>query len=129
MAVGFGGAVKLTGESEYRKALKRKGILKMQNMDDFIESLLEEKGITDIDDDVKAELKEDMKKRLIGQINQAAAMELSEEKAAELASMVELPYFTSEKMVEFMQESGVDLSEVTRDCMIKFRNFYLGMEG
>jgi len=98
----------------------------MQNLDDFIETLLNEKGITDVDPETKTELKEEMKGRLIDQINQAAIMELSEEKAAELASKVDDPEFTNEKMTEFMQNSGVDLTAVVANTMLQFRSFYLG---
>lgn len=98
----------------------------MQNIDEFLESLLNDKGITDIEPDIREELKADMKTRLLDQINQAAIMELSEEKAKELAELVDDPNFTNEKMTEFMQDSGVNLTEVTLDTMLKFRSFYLG---
>lgn len=98
----------------------------MQNIDDFIENLLTEKGITDIEPDIKADLKNDMKKRLLDQIDKAAVMQLSEEKAAELTKLVGDPDFTNEKMTEFMQKSSVNLTEVALDTMLKFRNFYLG---
>lgn len=98
----------------------------MQNIDDFLESLLNDKGITDVDPEIRAELKEDMKTRLMDQINRAAIMELSEEKAAELAGLVDDPEFNDEKMAKFMQESGVNLTEVALDTMLKFRGFYLG---
>lgn len=98
----------------------------MQNIDDFIESLLQDKGITDVDPEVEAELKEEMKTRLLDQINRAAIMQLSEEKAAELAELIKDPEFNNEKMTAFMQESGVNLTEVVLDTMLKFRSFYLG---
>ena len=98
----------------------------MQNIDDFLESLLNDKGITDVDPEIRAELKEDMKTRLMDQINRAAIMELSEEKAAELADLVDDPEFNDEKMANFMQESGVNLTEAALDTMLKFRGFYLG---
>ena len=98
----------------------------MQSVDDFIESLLNERGITEIEPDIKAELKEDMKKRLMDQIDKAAIMQLSEEKAAELAEKINDPDFTNEKMTEFMQNSGVNLTEVALDTRLRFRNFYLG---
>lgn len=98
----------------------------MQNIDDFIESLLNDKGITDVDPEIRTELKEDMKKRLMDQINKAAIMKLSEEKATELAELVDDPNFTDEKMTKFMQDSGVNLTEVALDTMLKFRSFYLG---
>lgn len=98
----------------------------MQNVDDFIESLLTEKGITDLEPEVKSELKKEMNARLMDQINQAAIMQLSEEKADELAKLIDEPDFTEEKMAKFMQDSGVNLTEVALDTMLKFRNFYLG---
>jgi flagellar biosynthesis regulator FlaF len=98
----------------------------MQSVDEFIESLLTDKGITDIEPDIKEELKTDMKKRLLDQINRAAVMQLSEEKADELAKLVEDPNFTNEEMTKFMQDSGVNLTEVALDTMLKFRSFYLG---
>ena len=100
----------------------------MQNIDEFIESLLNDKGITDVDPEVREDLKADMKSRLEDQINRAAIAALSEEKAAELAKLVDDPDFTNEKMTKFMQDSGVNLTEVALDTMLKFRSFYLGTE-
>ena len=100
----------------------------MQNIDEFIESLLNDKGVTDVDPEIREELKADMKKRLEDQINRAAIETLSEEKAAELAKLIDEPDFTNEKMTEFMQNSGVNLTEVALETMLKFRSFYLGTE-
>lgn len=97
----------------------------MQNIDDFIESLLVDKGI-DVEPDIKEELKKEMKDRLLKEINEAAVMALSEEKADELAKLVDDPEFTDEKLTEFIQNSGVDLTQITIDTALKFRNFYLG---
>ena len=99
----------------------------MQSVDDFIETLLNEKGITEVEPEIRAELKEDMKARLMDQINRAALMKLSEEKATELAGMVDNPDFNDEKMAEFMKNSGVNLTEVALDTMLQFRNFYLDL--
>ena len=100
----------------------------MQSVDEFIDQLLIDKGITDIEPDVKEELKSDMKQRLLDQINRAAIMELSEEKAAELAAKVDDPNFSNEDMTKFMQESGVNLAEVSLNTMLEFRNLYLAPE-
>ena len=51
---------------------------------------------------------------------------LLEEKAAELADLVDSTDFTDEKMTEFMQNAGVNLEEVTLETMLQFRSFYLG---
>ena len=97
----------------------------MQSVDDFINTLLDEKGISDVEPEIREELKEDMKARLMEQINRAAIMQLPEDKATELAEKVDDPEFNDEKMAEFMKESGVDLAGVTLDTMLQFRNFYL----
>lgn len=98
----------------------------MQEIDNFIDTILKEKGITGLEPDVESDLKAEMKERLLDQINKAAVMELSEEKAAELAELADKPDFTNEKMTEFMQNSGVNLTNVVAGTMIKFRSFYLG---
>ena len=100
--------------------------MEMQSIDEFIESILNDKGITDVEPDVRNELKAEMQQRLTDQINKAAIMQLSEEKAAELAEKVNDPNFTDEQMTEFMQNSGINLAEVALDTMLKFRSFYLG---
>ena len=97
----------------------------MQNIDEFIEQLLIDKGITDVEPEIREELISEMKERLTDQINKAAIMQLSEEKATELAEKVNNPDFTNEQMTEFMQNSGVNLTEVALDTMLQFRNFYL----
>ena len=102
--------------------------MQMQSIDDFVESILKDKGITDVDPEVKADLMEEMKTRLMDQINKAAIMQLSEEKAAELAEKIKDPEFTDEKLTEFMQNSGVNLTQVALDTMLKFRGFYVGTE-
>lgn len=99
----------------------------MQNVDDFIEKLLVEKGVTDIEPDTREELKQDMKRRLLEQINRNAILELPEDKATELAKKVEDPNFTDEQMADFLVKSGVNLTEVALDTMLKFRSFYLGV--
>lgn len=98
----------------------------MQSIDDFVEGLLQEKGIVNIEPSVKEELKEEMKAQLEEQINKAAVYGLSEEKAEELANLVDDPNFTKEQMTEFIRNSGVDLDKITAEIMSKFRGFYLG---
>lgn len=103
--------------------------MEMQSIDDFIESILKEKGITNLEPEVKTELKKDMSERLMDQINKAAIMQLNEEKTAELNKLIDDPNFTTEQMTEFMQNSGVNLTQVTLETMLKFRGLYLGTEG
>lgn len=101
----------------------------MQSVDEFIEQLLIDKGITDLDPEVKEELTKDMKERLLNQIDQDAIMQLSEEKATELASKIDDPSFDQAAMSEFMKNSGVNLTESAAETMLRFRNFYLTSAG
>ena len=100
--------------------------MEIQSVDEFITQLLIDKGITDLDPEVEKDVKAEMKTRLEDQINKAAVMQLSEEKAEELAKLVDNPDFNNEKLTEFMQNSGVNLAQVALDTMLQFRSFYLG---
>ena len=56
----------------------------MEQLDEFVDNLLKEKGITGLDPEVEKTLKEEMRTRLNEQINRSAIEQLSEDKAAEL---------------------------------------------
>ena len=98
----------------------------MENVEDFIDQLIDEKGYSDLDDDVRQELKTDMIQRLMDQIDQAAINALPEDKAIELADKLDDESFDDEKVAEFMQNSGVDLQQVALETMLQFRMLYLG---
>ena len=98
----------------------------MEEIDVFIDQILTEKGVVDLKPEIEKEVKADMKKRLLEQIDKAAVMQLSEEQAAELADKVSSPDFTNEDAVEFMKNSGVNLTQVAFDTMLRFRGLYLG---
>ena len=100
----------------------------MQSVDDFIEQLITEKGITGLEPEVMSELKKDMKERLLDQIDHAAIMQLSDEKADELVAKLDDPNFTNDDMADFMEKSGVDLTQVALETMLQFRNLYLNSE-
>lgn len=100
----------------------------MQDIDGFIKSLLDEKGITDTDSATRSALEQDMRSTLISQINEAIIIELSDEEAAKLASMAKNPEVTNRELEDFIEQSGINLTGVTLDVMTRFRNAYLGME-
>ena len=100
----------------------------MQKLDEFLEGLLKKKGLSDIDPEIKKEQIADMKNQLETQLNRVAIQSLSEEKAAELAKMVDKPDFTTEKLTKFMQKSGVDFDQIAQKTMQQFKKLYLGEE-
>ena len=102
--------------------------MEIQNIEKFISQLLVENGIINLEPDIEADIKEEMEAIFIDQIVQVATARLSEEKAAELAQKLEDPEFTKEKLIDFLQKSGIDLTEIMLETMIKYRNLYLGKE-
>ncbi len=100
----------------------------MESLDEFIEQLLIDKGITSQDPETKAELIKELRTMLLDQINKAAIMQLSEEQADELTQKLDDPEFTDEKMAEYMEQSGVDLTSVAIETMVRFRQYFLETE-
>jgi len=96
----------------------------MQNLDDFMESLLQEKGIT-VDGEVREQLKADMVQRLMTQIDRATLNRLSEEQATELNDKLDDPNFTNEMAADYIKECGIDQQEIALETMVQFRALYL----
>lgn len=97
----------------------------MEGLDQYLEQLIKDKGLTGLDARVKEEMKGQMAKTLMDQIDRAAIDALSEEKAIELAEKMDDPNFTNEDAGKFIQEAGVDLQQVATAVMVQFRQFYL----
>ena len=99
----------------------------MQNLDTFMDGLLEASGTSkDIPAELKQQMKDEMTRTLLNQIDRAAIDQLTEEQAAELSKKVDDPNFTPEMMTKFIEDCGVDYGQVTLDTMVQFRRFYLG---
>ena len=97
----------------------------MESIDQFVEQLIEQKGLKGLDDETRAGVKAELTQRLMEQIDRAAIEALPEEKAVELAKLADDPSFTNEQMMEFVRNSGVDLAQVALNTMVQFRDFYL----
>ena len=97
----------------------------MQNLDDFMESLLQEKGIK-VEGEIRDQLKQDMTDRLIKQIDRETLNRLNEEQATELNTKLDDPNFGSDQAADFIKNCGIDTQEVALETMILFRAFYLG---
>jgi hypothetical protein len=97
----------------------------MENVETFIDQLIDEKGLG-VEGDVRKQLKLDMMERLLDQIDRASINALPEDKAIELADKLDDENFTDEQVAEFMKNSGVDLERVALETMLQFRLLYLG---
>ena len=99
-------------------------------VDDFLEHLILEKGIKDLDPETKKELIDDMRDRLMGQINAQMFEQLPEEKTSELLNKItdENSKVSGEDVTSYLEEAGVDSMQVMIDAMMKFKEFYLKSE-
>ncbi len=95
-------------------------------MYEFMGNLLDQKGITDIDEDTRQHLIKDMTELLMEQIDRAAIDALSEEKAIELANGLDDGSIKKEDVPKFMTDAGLNLEELSMIVMLRFRDLYLG---
>lgn len=95
-------------------------------MDAFLEGLLIEKDLGEMDDDTRKEMLADLKERLYEFINRAILESLPEEKLAEINNMIDNNTITSEILNKKVEESGIDATKITIEAMDKFREVYLG---
>lgn len=98
----------------------------MEQVSQFMDSLLEEKGITDLDDETREALKRDMIERLMAQIDTALINALPEDKLNEFNSKIDDPDFTNDDATQFFVDAGLDVQKIALQTMIEFRMLYIG---
>ena len=98
-------------------------------LDQFVREILAAKQLSGVNDDVRAQLVQDLRQRLLDQINRALIDALPDEKLDEFTNMLDNSEVTDELAQEFMVASGVDVKRVSIRTMLTFRDLYLGNEG
>lgn len=99
----------------------------MQDIDSFIDGLLQEQDTVGIDQEAIDEIRAEMKTTLIEQIKKEAVLKLDEAKLSELANLTNSRDFTEPRMLEFLQQAGINLNEVAETVKQQYRKFYLGL--
>lgn len=98
----------------------------MDKVHEFIGQIIDEKGMTDLEPEIREQMIEEMSTLLMQQIDNAAINALSEEKAIELADGLEDGSIKQEDVSKFMTDAGLNLEEISLMTMIQFRDLYLG---
>ena len=93
----------------------------MQNLDEFVEKLTADKGIS-----LSPEEKSKLKDRINDRVNNAVLSHLSEEQLQELSELVKEPSFDSAKMDEYFAKTDINIDEILEKETNDFRNEYLG---
>ena len=97
----------------------------MDQLDTFIKDIIDAKQLPGITEEAKVGLIEEMRERLLDQINRALIEALPEEKTVEFSTLLDNENITDEEVQAFIANSGVDVEKVTAKTMLAFRGLYL----
>lgn len=99
----------------------------MEQVNEFIDSLIDEKGLS-VEGDVREELRKDMADRLLTQIDNALINALPSDKVAELNEKLDNPDFSEQDTYDFINNSGIDTQRVILETMMQFKMLYIGAD-
>lgn len=90
----------------------------------FVASIIEEKKLTGVEQDIKDKLVEDLTIRLEDQINRALIDSLNDEQFKEFEALVNSQ--DTQKLSTFFKDKGVPVQTVVAQVMTRFKTAYLG---
>ena len=93
----------------------------------FVEGLLDEKGINPESEQMYKDIFDDLKTKLMTELDRSLVSALPDDKLEELSKEAEEKgQLDPEAVAKAIDEAGVDVSEVMGVTMAKFRELYLG---
>lgn len=96
----------------------------MDQLDAFIQEIIDTKRLPGVTDEAKVGLREEMKERLLDMVNRALVESLPEDKVGELSDLLDNGA-QDEQVQAFIASSGVNVESVTARTMLAFRGLYL----
>lgn len=96
-----------------------------QLLDMYVEQLIAEKDLGDLDDEVKAEIHNDLKERVLFQVNRAVIAALPDAELDELNKSIDDGSINEDKMAELVKRSGINTDDIVQRTMVEFREVYL----
>lgn len=94
-------------------------------IDLFVEGLILDKGLGDLDDVTKEEIRIELTDKVEDFLTQSLLSALPESEIDSLDEKIKSGAATQENIVQLIDESGVDSGQVITDALIKFREIYL----
>ena len=91
----------------------------------FISDIIDAKNFKTLDSDVRRQLEQDLKNRLIDQINRAVLEALPENKIDGFNDLLDRGA-SQQEVQQYIATSGVDTKKITLETMLRFRSLYLG---
>lgn len=101
-----------------------------QSIDLFVEGLIEEKGLKVESDNVHTDIFNDLKTRLMQEIDRSLVAELPDEELDDLSKQIAANEgkIDPEVVAEKVANAGINVEDVVGKTMAKFREIYLGTE-
>lgn len=97
-----------------------------EKLGQFIDEMIDEKQLSGVTDEVRAQLMSDLLAQLEDQINAALVNALSPDKVEALNDMLDQEGVTDEQVRQFIDGSGIDSQRIAASTMLRFRDLYLG---
>lgn len=97
----------------------------MHNLDTFVDSLVIEKGLGDLDPAVLAEMKNDLLNRIEDRLNMIIVENMPGVNVAEFEKMMDEEK-SDEELQKFVEEKIPDISSLVAVDLAHFREVYLG---
>lgn len=91
----------------------------------FISDIIDAKGYKTLDSDVRQQLEQDLKNRLLDQIDRAVLEALPENKIDGFNDLLDRGA-SQQEVQQYIATSGVDTKKITLETMLRFRSLYLG---
>ena len=89
----------------------------------FIDTLVEQKGFHGLDDEIKAQLREDLLKQLETRVSSELIASLSPTDLVKFEHLIDTNEL--DKLPNFLKERGINMQAVVARAMIDFQTIYL----
>lgn len=98
-----------------------------ETIDLFVRGIMEEKGINAPTEEIEESIYNDLKTKLLEQIDRSLVAELPDDKLEELSKIaLEQGQIDPNIIAKMIEESNLDVAEITGITMERFREIYLG---
>ena len=95
-----------------------------KEFDQFIDELVNAKGLTNLEPEVLEQLKKDLADRLEDRINAVILEKIPPEKLEEFEKLLDTA--ADQEMQEYCQQNIPDLDQAIAGALLEFKNTYLG---
>ncbi len=96
-----------------------------QLLDVYVEQMLKDKGLDNLEGELRQQVHDDLKQKLTFEVNRAILAAMPEDKFNALNEKVEAGEADANMIAEAVKESGIDVDAITEAAMKDFRRVFL----